>query len=136
MSAERNIADALAFRTEDGQRALAVADVDASARRVVADVVSVSARADSLQWLQRLSVKESDRAVAAVPSGTFTLTPGTAERRPAEQEDAIQKASTNRPNCALVFTRALLPSRRTSVNLFRLTLRNVHLVERATQSAR
>src|SRR5947209_10550665 len=71
MSAERNIADALAFRTEDGQRAFAVADVDASARRVVADVVSVSARAGSLQRLQRLSVKESDRAVAAVRDDDF-----------------------------------------------------------------
>lgn len=34
------------------------------------------------------------------------------------------------------FTRALLSSRRPSVDLFRLTLRNVHLVERATQCAR
>src|SRR5205085_3390757 len=66
MSAERNIAYVLAFRTEDGQRAFAVADVNAPARRVVADIIRVPASADSLQSLQRLSVYESDRAVAAV----------------------------------------------------------------------
>src|SRR5436305_11157334 len=66
MSAERNVADALAFRTEDGQRAIAVADVNAPSRRVVADVIGVAADADGLQRLQRLSVQERDSAAATV----------------------------------------------------------------------
>src|SRR5205085_5182581 len=71
MSAERNIGDALAFRTEDGQRAFAIADVDAPARRVIADIIRVPTRADSLRRLQRLSVYENDSTVAAVRDDDF-----------------------------------------------------------------
>src|SRR5205085_1878693 len=129
MSTERNIAYVLAFRTEDGQRAFAVADVNAPARRVVADIIRVPASADSLQSLKLLCLYESNRAVAALVLACEL-------NRAAQQAAAAQKASRKKQNVALVFTDALLSSRRERGSLPRLTLCDVHFVERGAQSPR
>src|SRR5947209_17499609 len=65
MAADGHSADALALSTEDGQRARAVADINASARRIVADVIRVCAQADGLQRLERIAGQKSNAAVAA-----------------------------------------------------------------------
>jgi hypothetical protein len=53
---------------------------------------------------------------------------GLSDRRPAEQEEAAQKASSNRSSCALAFTRIVPSYCRKGIGLFRLPLRDVHFV--------
>src|SRR5205085_4473189 len=74
--------------------------------------------------------------VTGAVAGVVALLLACELNRAAEQEAAAQKASRKKQNVALVFTDALLSSRRERGSLPRLTLCDVHFVERGAQSPR
>src|SRR5436305_729413 len=73
---------------------------------------------------------------AGTAAGVVALLLACELNRAAEQEDAAQKASRKKQSIALVFTDALPSSRRERGSLLRLTLRDVHTVERGAQAPR